>query len=106
MLRPGMIGWEQPLRLVLSKRRWMRRLLDFNLRCMMVFTRNPSRRPVLEKTATLLDAGTAEGFRFSHKFHPANPRIFACLRARDVLATPPHPRLGVWPGPIRAPRST
>src|SRR6202022_4775942 len=78
-----MIGWEQPSRLVLSKRRWMRRLLDFNLRCMMVFTRNPSRRPVLEKTATLLDAGTAEGFRFSHKFHPANPRIFACLRARS-----------------------
>src|SRR5450755_4025821 len=59
----------------------MRRLLWASLPRMLGFTRNPSRRLVLEKADTSFNTGNAEGFRASPNNHPAKPGDFAWLRA-------------------------
>src|SRR5262249_10184549 len=79
MLRAVIIGWAQPRRSHLLRRRWMRRLLVRSFRRMMVFTRNPFVHPVLEKADTPINTGKTEGFRVFHEFLPANARNFACL---------------------------
>src|SRR5208337_2313207 len=89
MLLAVIMGLEQPRRSVLSKRRWRRRLLLVSFCRMIVFTRNLSGGPVLEKAVTPLDAGNHEGFRVSPSFHAARADDFACLRVslprrRDV----------------------
>src|SRR5271166_4756719 len=83
MLLAVIMGLEQPRRSVLSKRRWMRRLLLVSFCRMIVFTRNISGGPVLEKAVTPLDAGNHEGFRVSPIFHAARADDFACLRSRS-----------------------
>src|SRR5271166_947159 len=80
MLLAVIMGLEQPRRSVLSKRRWRRRLLLVSFCRMIVFTRNLSGGPVLEKAVTPLDAGNHEGFRVSPSFHAARADDFACLR--------------------------
>src|SRR5262245_46698383 len=89
MLRAVIIGWAQPRRSHLLRRRWMRRLLFRSFRRMMVFTRNPFVHPVLEKADTPINTGKTEGFRVFHEFLPANARNFACLGSRParILAT-------------------
>src|SRR5271166_3028041 len=82
MLLAVIMGLEQPRRSVLSKRRWRRRLLLVSFCRMIVFTRNLSGGPVLEKAVTPLDAGNHEGFRVSPSFHAARADDFACLRPR------------------------
>src|SRR5271166_2880032 len=82
MLLAVIMGLEQPRRSVLSKRRWRRRLLLVSFCRMIVFTRNLSGGPVLEKAVTPLDAGNHEGFRVSPSFHAARADDFACLRSR------------------------
>src|SRR5271165_3590469 len=86
MLLAVIMGLEQPRRSVLSKRRWRRRLLLVSFCRMIVFTRNLSGGPVLEKAVTPLDAGNHEGFRVSPSFHAARADDFACLRARKTAA--------------------
>ena len=63
MLLAVMMGLEQPSRLVLSKRRWIRRLLLASFCRMIFFTRNPSLCLIVEKTDMQLDTGKDEGFR-------------------------------------------
>src|SRR5271165_3035747 len=91
MLLAVIMGLEQPRRSVLSKRRWRRRLLLVSFCRMIVFTRNLSGGPVLEKAVTPLDAGNHEGFRVSPSFHAARADDFACLRASNgnKIACPP-----------------
>src|SRR5262249_46721199 len=86
MLRAVIIGWAQPRRSHLLRRRWMRRLPFRSFRRMMVFTRNPFVHPVLEKADTPINTGKTEGFRVFHEFLPANARNFACLGARGGQA--------------------
>src|SRR5271166_2243273 len=85
MLLAVIMGLEQPRRSVLSKRRWRRRLLLVSFCRMIVFTRNLSGGPVLEKAVTPLDAGNHEGFRVSPSFHAARADDFACLRPSSFL---------------------
>src|SRR5437879_11824458 len=85
MLLAVIIGLEQSPRSAWFKRRWMRRLLFVSFRRMLGFTRNPSVRPVVEKSDTPLDAGNHKGFRVSQKKIPPNAGDFACLRANDKL---------------------
>src|SRR5262249_19665116 len=87
MLRAVIIGWAQPRRSHLLRRRWMRRLLFRSFRRMMVFTRNPFVHPVLEKADTPINTGKTEGFRVFHEFLPANARNFACLGTRLIFRT-------------------
>src|SRR5271166_6715245 len=86
MLLAVIMGLEQPRRSVLSKRRWRRRLLLVSFCRMIVFTRNLSGGPVLEKAVTPLDAGNHEGFRVSPSFHAARADDFACLRSSGRVA--------------------
>src|SRR5271165_3232476 len=88
MLLAVIMGWEQPRRSDLSKRRRMRRLLLASLRRMIVFTRNPPVRPVVENSDTPLDAGNDEGFRVSQKTLPPNTGDLACLRPSQVSGLP------------------
>src|ERR1700722_16642676 len=81
MLAAVIMGWEQPRRSFLSNRRCIRRLLLASFRRMLGFTRNPSRRLVLEKADTSFNTGNAEGFRVSPNNHPTKAGDFACLRA-------------------------
>src|SRR5271166_6082389 len=85
MLLAVIMGLEQPRRSVLSKRRWRRRLLLVSFCRMIVFTRNLSGGPVLEKAVTPLDAGNHEGFRVSPSFHAARADDFACLRPSQPI---------------------
>src|SRR5262249_51622292 len=85
MLRAVIIGWAQPRRSHLLRRRWMRRLLFRSFRRMMVFTRNPFVHPVLEKADTPINTGKTEGFRVFHEFLPANARNFACLGTSTTI---------------------
>src|SRR5271168_3182930 len=80
MLLAVIMGLEQPRRSVLSKRRWMRRLLLVSFCRRIVFTRNLSGGPVLEKAVTPIDAGNHEGFRVSPSFYAARADDFAWLR--------------------------
>src|SRR5262249_53972789 len=89
MLRAVIIGWAQPRRSHLLRRRWMRRLLFRSFRRMMVFTRNPFVHPVLEKADTPINTGKTEGFRVFHEFLPANARNFACLGTKVELSRSP-----------------
>src|SRR5262249_37617513 len=99
MLRAVIIGWAQPRRSHLLRRRWMRRLLFRSFRRMMVFTRNPFVHPVLEKADTPINTGKTEGFRVFHEFLPANARNFACLGTRvPVRGGPAMPSGGDQPG--------
>src|SRR5438128_10819106 len=85
MLLAAIMGSEQPRRSVLSKRRWMRRLLLVSFCRMIAFTRNPSGRPVWENPDTPLNTGNAKGFRVSQNLLPRNVGDYACLRSRDRL---------------------
>ena len=58
------MGWEQPRRSVLSKRRSMRRLLWVSRCRMILFTRNPSLLRVAKFVATLQTPEIHEGFEF------------------------------------------
>src|SRR5438105_2745913 len=80
MLRAVIIGWEQPRRSVLSRRRWRRRLRLASFWRMLWFTRNPSGRWVWEKVDTPLNTGNAKGFRVSQNFLQPAAGDFACLR--------------------------
>src|SRR5713101_252028 len=80
MLLAVIMGFEQSPRSVLSKRRWMRRLLLASFRRMIAFTRNPLVRSVLETADTPLNTGKAEGFRDFHNSPPPKVGRFACLR--------------------------
>src|ERR1700724_2519192 len=86
MLPAVIMGWEQPRRSFLSSRRCIRRLLFASFRRMLGFTRNPSRRRVLEKADTSFNTGNAEGFRVSSNNHPKKAGDFACLRTRPVIS--------------------
>src|SRR4029078_9783129 len=87
MLRAVIMGWEQPRRSFLSRRRSIRRLLLASFRRMLGFTRNPSGRRVLEKADTSFNTGNARGFRVSPNNHPIKPGDLACLRARGRRET-------------------
>ena len=94
MLLAVRIGWEQLRKSVLSKRRWMRRLLLARRRWMlarrrllfvrrrrkMAFTRNPSGRWVLENSDTLLNTGNAKGFRGFQELFRKKPRRLRLLK--------------------------
>src|SRR5947209_6498084 len=82
MLLAVSMGFEQSPRSVLSKRRWMRRLLLASFRRMIAFTRNPLVHSGLEKADTPVNPRKAEGFRDSHNSPPPEVGRFACLRAR------------------------
>src|SRR5450755_2453237 len=86
MLLAVIMGCEQPLRFVLSRRRSMRRLLWASFPCILGVTRNPSGRLVLEKADTSFNTGNAGGFRVSPNFHPTKAGDFAWLRI-SVLMT-------------------
>src|SRR5665811_856429 len=81
MLLAVIMGCEQPLRFVLSRRRSMRRLLWASFPCILGVTRNPSGRLVLEKADTSFNTGNAGGFRVSPNFHPTKAGDFAWLRS-------------------------
>src|SRR3984957_17763098 len=89
MVRAVIMGWEHPRRSFLSRRRWIRRLLSASFRRMLVFTRNPSGRSVLEKADTSFNTGNPWGFRASPNSHPPKADDFACLRTSGgpALAT-------------------
>src|SRR3954447_10240883 len=82
MLLAVIMGWEQPRRSFLSRRRSIRRLLLASFRRMLGFTRNPSGRRMLEKADTSFNTGNAQGFRVSPNNHPIKPGDLACLRPR------------------------
>src|SRR5271166_3648399 len=88
MLAAVIMGWEQPRRSFLSRRRWMRRLLLASFRRMLVFTRNPSGRSVLDKADTSFNTGNPWGFRVSPHSHPPKAGDFAWLRPSS--AAPSH----------------
>src|SRR5271156_2702972 len=88
MLRAVVMGWEQPRRSFLSRRRCIRRLLLASFRRMLAFTRNPSGRPVLEKADTSFNTGNLWGFRVSLHFHPPKAGDFAWLRTRALACRP------------------
>src|SRR5271170_2994569 len=94
MLLAVMMGLEQPRRSVLSKRRWIRRLLFASFCRMIFFTRNPFANSVVEETDTLFNTGNNEGFRVFHKILGRNRGNFACIRSRR-LARPKSVTLGV-----------
>src|SRR6516165_1226298 len=84
MLLAVIMGWEQPRRSFLSRRRSIRRLRWANSRRMIAFTRNPSGRLVLEKADTSFNTGNAEGFRVFPNLHPPEADDFACLRSNEA----------------------
>src|SRR5271154_2518150 len=90
MLRAVIMGWEQPRRSFLSRRRCIRRLLLASFRRMFAFTRNPSGRPVLEKADTSFNTGNLWGFRVSLHFHPPKAGDFAWIRASERVFVPHH----------------
>ena len=63
------MGGEQPRRSVVSRRRRIRRSPSASFRHVLGFTRNPSRRLVLEKA----DTSFAAGFRVSPNNHATKP---------------------------------
>src|SRR6266851_2897948 len=97
MLLAVIMGFEQSPRSVLSKRRWMRRLLLASFRRMIAFTRNPLVGSVLEKLDTLLNTGNHKGFRVSQKKLPPNAGDFACLRSSSVVTS----AWQTWPSTAR-----
>ncbi len=82
------MGFEQSRRSVLSRRRWMRRLLLASLCRRIAFTRNPLVGSVLEKLDTQLNTGNHRGFRVSQKKLPPNAGDFACLRSSESRNDP------------------
>src|ERR1700731_116985 len=82
MLLAVSMGWEQPRRSFLSRRRWIWRLLWANFRRRIAFTRNPSGRLVLDKADTYSTPANTEGFRVSRNLHPPEAGDLACLRTR------------------------
>src|SRR5438552_19175925 len=96
MLLAVIMGFEQSPSSVLSRRRWMRRLLLASLRRMIAFTRNPLVHSVLEKPDTPLNTRKAEGFRGFHNSPSPKVGRFACLRSRNVHRLKPD---GLHTGP-------
>src|ERR1700683_2623355 len=73
MLLAVSMGWAQPRRLALSRRRWIRRLWLARRRRMMAFTRNPSALGVSENVATLQTPQECRGISLFFSRRPGRP---------------------------------